>query len=459
MGDEVVLFNDNLEKIEKGILDTTQLTDGLTHRILNDASAYYYLYRKVSWVRSCVDVISRAAVSTGHSIGPKRRNETFNAIEFYNSDKVKALEYLLDNINPSYDISYFEELTIMAMLINGTSYARVLKKYGTGNIPVGLEYIDFRTIAPMFDSNGKIIKYKQIVNNDFLKVKYYSTDEIILFKRPNPGNSNMGLSPLESLDLPVATDVSAQKFNEAFFRNNAQAGMVFSGEDLSETDVERNKQWISQEYSKPENAHKPMFLLGKIKLISEGKKSPTDMSFIELRQFNREEIACVYGVPLTKLGITEKSNRSNTEGNDDTFLQETVEPIQKIFWDTFNREFLRKKFKIEDIVVSYGQREKVNIQRTTIANKMVQSGASGNEARAVMGLPAKDGYDTPLFLKSVVPGINDEQNEKLIENQINPPEPEPVEGDGGEDGELNDSSKQASASKNRQKKPTQTSKE
>lgn len=250
----------------------------------------------------------------------------------------------------------------------------------------------------------------------------YAVEDVIYFRLPDATNPCKGLSPLEALDLTVATDFSAAKYNEAYFRNGAKAGMVLSMQGVSEHEVRRNREWIANEYTKPENAHRPMVLLGNIELVRDGNEAQHDMQFIDLRRFSREEIAAVYSVPLSKLLHTSDNmggTASNKTADDMTFRSDCVGPLQTKVYATVNRQLMKKEFPDHPLLIPPRQ-EKVRLDLLEAAKSLVQVGGTGNEARAILHLPEieDDEMEKPLFLTpglrtlepdDPTPGLNQQQ--------------------------------------------------
>ena len=250
----------------------------------------------------------------------------------------------------------------------------------------------------------------------------YSVDDVIYFRLPDATNPCHGLSPLEALDLTVATDFSAAKYNEAYFRNGAKAGMVLSMQGVSEHEVRRNREWIANEYTKPENAHRPMVLLGNIELVRDGNEAQHDMQFIDLRRFSREEVCAVYSVPLSKLLHTSDGMGGTASGktaDDMTFRSDCVGPLQTKVYSTVNRQLMKKEFPSHPLLIPPRQ-EKVRLDLLEAAKSLVQVGGTGNEARAILHLPEIDDeeMEKPLFLTpglrtlepdDPTPGLNQQQ--------------------------------------------------
>lgn len=267
---------------------------------------------------------------------------------------------------------------------------------------VSLHRIPSRYTVSVASENGYPSKFRQFTDGGGFRE--YAAADVIFFKLPDPTNPARGLSPLESLDLSLATDLSAAKYNEAYFRNGAKAGMVFSAQGLSEHEIRRNREWIKNEYVKPENAHKPMFLLGSIELVRDGNRAQNDMEFINLRSFTREDICAVYSVPISKLLVKDGSlGQAGKMSDDITFRADTIGPLQTKVYESFNRQLMKRDFKTMPLLIPPRQ-EKIRLDLLEAAKSLVQVGGTGNESRAILHMPEIDHptMKLPLFL---TPGL------------------------------------------------------
>jgi len=256
----------------------------------------------------------------------------------------------------------------------------------------------------------------------------FKKEDVIFFRMPDPTDPSHGLAPLEALDLSLATDMQAAKYNEAYFRNGAKAGIILSMQGVSEPEVRRNREWINTEYVKPENAHKPMTLVGNVQLVRDGNKAQNDMEFLKLRQFTREEIAAVYSVPLSKLLMESNTlGQAGKMSDDITFRADTVGPLQTKVYETINRQLMKKDFPDKPLLIPPRQ-EKIRLDLLEAASNLVKVGGTGNEARAVLHLPEIDDdewMNKPLFFQPGIRPIMEQQPDES-QNELGTPGAKPT---------------------------------
>lgn len=432
---------------------------------LADKALYFYLYKTHPWVYACVELICQTAAQDRHTYPTEDMPHGSSALQQSGratkasakaqkrpnlgrrdlreddgdeadlgpepKDGVEFLEHFFAEVNDFEGFNDLLEATYRDLMISGEAFilkqrlgARVLQgkmsptegeeaSAGIGRYShvvqnaqarvVSLHRIPSRYTRAIAGDGGYPEKFRQYADGGGFRE--YALADVIYFRIPDPTNPGRGLSPLESLDLSLATDVSAGKYNEAFFRNGAKAGMVFSAQGLSEPEIRRNKEWIKNEYVRPENAHKPMLLLGNITLVRDGNKAQNDMEFINLRAFTREDICAVYSVPISKLLMQDGSSGQTGKMSDDiTFRADTVGPLQTKVYEAVNRQLMKRDFPAQPLLVPPRQ-EKIRLDLLEAAQSLVSVGGTGNEARAVLHLPTMD--DDPMMNKPLffTPGL------------------------------------------------------
>lgn len=303
-------------------------------------ATYTKMYKQHPIVRASVDKIAKTCVANGYVF--RSRDSTVPV----NMDHVKILAAIF-------------ERSKMQMLLR-QAYAD-LEIYGDGywfvtKSRLGVPYAFLRstpsqTSVVIDRITRQPVSY--IVRDSTGNQIQYQPTEMLHFKLFDPDNDVYGLSPLESLKSTVAQDLFAQSFNENFFANSAQTGLIFNMKDASPTEVERNKETLKKEYSGTANAHKPLILEGDI-TVQKSISTPADMQFIDGRRKLTEEILAVYDLPYTKLGGTsESANRSQSSENDKSFRAETITPLQSVIEEVINEDFILGILKIDDTVFAH----------------------------------------------------------------------------------------------------------
>jgi HK97 family phage portal protein len=359
-------------------------------------ATYTNMYRQHPIVRSVVDKIARTAVASGFQFVPRDRSKPLN------ERSAAKIEEILQRSNA---ISLLRE-TYRDLLVYGDAYWYLLP--ARNGVPFQMIRVAPSSVNIVVDRNTREVT-SYIVRNVKTGIEtQYEPTEFVHFKFAAPDNDLYGLSPLESLTSTVAQDLFAQTYNEAFFANSAQTGIVFNMRNASREEVERNREFLKKEYTSAANAHKPLLLEGDVD-VSKSVSSPAEMQFIEGRKQLTMEILAVYDLPYTKLGGTsESANRSQSAENDKTFRSETIKPLQAIVEEVMSEHLLYTIFNIKDVLFQHSE---VDYRDESAQMDMYIKGLTHgiytiNYVRNKLGLPPIDGGDiaslsTPLGLMPV----------------------------------------------------------
>ena len=147
----------------------------------------------------------------------------------------------------------------------------------------------------------------------------------------NPLDDYYGLSPLEAAATAVDTHNAAARWNKALLDNAARpsGALVYAGTEgalLKETEFERLKKELTDQYQGAANAGRPMLLEGGLdwKAMS---LSPKDMDFMEAKHSAAREIALAFGVPPMLLAIPGDNTYSNYQEANRVFYRQSVLPL------------------------------------------------------------------------------------------------------------------------------------
>jgi len=343
---------------------------------------YYEMYRQHPTVRAAIEKIAKVAVANGYKFLPEDpHDETLNEAE------VKTLRKFFRVSNGSQLLrSVYRDLYIY-----GEAFWLVIQD--GKDRPVSA-----KRLHPMYldeQQNGvEVTKWRYGPIGPSTDAVDYEPEQIVHFRFDDPDNDFRGLSLLASLEMTVASDLFAMKFNERFFENSAHTGIIFNMKNSTIDEVNRNREWLNQNYVGTENAHKPLVLEGDID-VTKSVTTRQEMQFIEGRKFNRMEILSVLDVDPSKLGIQEDANRSTAKEADNTFRQENIGPVQLVVEEEVNNTLILKLFKYEDILFRQNDSSRRDLldAMKLFAEAERMGVYSINLIRADFGLPPISGGD------------------------------------------------------------------
>lgn len=145
--------------------------------------------------------------------------------------------------------------------------------------------------------------------------------------------------------------------------------------DATAEQAERNREYLQARAKNPDLAQSDLVLEGEIEYrqISINQK---DMEFLELREFTRNEILAVYGVPPSKVSIIETGNigAGTGEHQTQTFYEETILPYQMRLAEKITKHIIRQGFGITDWSFQFNRRSIDEKDQAEIFNIYLQGG-------------------------------------------------------------------------------------
>lgn len=330
-----------------------------------DFDIFNQTYEQTSWVRAVVGVICKAVTARGYTLVPSKSNPDPANAE-------KLMEFF-SNCNPNDTFLEILDDITRDEYVFGNAFLEVV--YGPDGKPRELWNLDATTVRVKADEHGTITGYVQSPRLTAGSRVDFEPREVIHFKLGTKGATLYGLSPLVSLILPVTVDRFAQIYNRSFFVNGAKIRGAFIMKDATPEQVERNREYLQAKAKNPDQAHSDLVLEGEIeyKQISINQK---DMEFLELREFTRNEILAVYGVPPSKVSIIETGNigAGTGEHQTQTFYEETILPFQMRVAEKITKHIIRDGFGIMDWSFQFNKRSIDEKDQAEIFNIYLQGG-------------------------------------------------------------------------------------
>lgn len=364
------------------------------------AKDYLKAYEQISWVYSAVKLIANTIAGVNWRLYDTSMDEW---------EEISEHEFLtlLNNPNPflsRYELMY---LTVSNLELVGEAlwYIPRKAKRMLGIFPLNPLNLEIEI--------EKGLPKKLIYNTGKDKITL-NPEEVIFFKYPNPSNPYRGISPLKAISITADADYFASLWNRNFFVNSATPSAVLeTPTKLTKEDVERLKTMLREFYTGIDKSHATLILSGGVQ-FKPIQLSQKDMEFLELRRFTRSEIAAAFGVPLSKLGISEEVNRATAYINDYTFAKNTITPKLVMLRDAINR-FLAN-YVDENVYYDFDsiipEDEEFEVQK--YVNFVKEGILTINEVRAELGFPEVPWGDTPfnpnLMMNFGFQGTNKEQS-------------------------------------------------
>jgi len=278
------------------------------------------LYQRLSWVAIAVQMISEATAVTKFNVKELSGEKSTDVLNH-------PFEQLLGKPNPLMSRFEFITGTVGFRALTGNAYWFLNAPRGEGNPPAELWLLPPHSIVPVPDAHSYIAGYDYDPGSG--STIPIPTWQIVHFRRWHPGNSFVGLSPIEALATTAQADMNMQKWNAAFFgENNAKIpGALAYSDMVNATDWEVIREDIKTKWGGT-NRSGPMLMRG----TGQGgvnwipmALSQKDMEFLAGRQASKEEIFQVFGVPP---GLVDKNTtEANAQAAKAVFAEYTLWPL------------------------------------------------------------------------------------------------------------------------------------
>lgn len=290
---------------------------------LSDASQRQAQRRAVqnSWIFTAISLIAREVGAAKFQVVRYQGVEN-ESIQISNH----PLEEVLRRPNSWMGESFLWQYTTWWLQLNGNGYWYIGLS-SSGEVaeiwPLPSEDVDPRP----GDEKRFIDTYEYTVGGRQYNIP---AELIVHFRLPNPFDIFRGMSPLKAAMLPVDTDTFMSRWNASFFgRDNVMPSAIINlvpsspEQQIDSTDVEMLKSDLKAGYQafKRKTA---VTSVTKLEVEQLGW-APKDLDFISGRQFTKEEIYEIYGIPG---GLLDKNaTRANSENAEVVFKGKTIWPL------------------------------------------------------------------------------------------------------------------------------------
>jgi HK97 family phage portal protein len=195
-------------------------------------------------------------------------------------------------------------------------------------------------IVPLHPSRMKIER----IENGNLRYKYreekgtetpYNNEQILQIRGPSDDGVN-GLSIVEECKDAIALARACELHGARFFAAGARPGFVLSTEGQLNAEAREalRSQW-DRRHGGVGNSHNTAVLTGGLKPYDIPQASNTDSQFIELRRYQLEEIARLFRIPGSRLGLA-----PDTPEADIAFVTHCIMPWLRRFESAFTRDLI-----------------------------------------------------------------------------------------------------------------------
>lgn len=155
----------------------------------------------------------------------------------------------------------------------------------------------------------------------------FEEKDVVPFRLFNPRKLERGMSRMEAIRSTIFSEDSSRNAVSAMWKNGGRPNLVLETPNrLTEVGAKRLKLAFETAHSGSSNAGKTLVLEDGV-VAREFQVTAVDLQLIESRKMNREEIAAVYDIAPTIIGILEHATFSNVTEQLRSFYRDTMPPV------------------------------------------------------------------------------------------------------------------------------------
>lgn len=343
---------------------------------------YGEIYQRQPWVRVVIDkranAVARLPVNVWDVEGDTRTLDTRSAYA-----RLIANPCLNDYLDP-FRFWHWVQTTID---IYGEAY--LAQARDTSGVPIGLMPMHPSRVAIKRDADtGRYTYFFEAGSGINTELVRFEQEDVVPFRLYNPIHLERGLSRMEALRSTIFSEDSSRNAVSAMWQNAGRPNLVLQTPNrLSPAGVKRLKEAFKQAHAGSSNAGQTLVLEDGVE-AKPFQVTAVEMELIESRKLNREEIAAVYDIAPTLIGILEHATFSNVTEQMRGFYRDTMAPVIELIqsvMDTYVGSYWSRKnlMRFGTDEVMRGDYE----MRMEAAHKGVSVAAiTPNEARELLGL-------------------------------------------------------------------------
>jgi HK97 family phage portal protein len=237
-------------------------------------------------------------------------------------------------------------------------------------------------------------------------------NECIYWVNPNPKKPTEGISLLRAGLYAIDLDNQLSQYHTAILKNGGTVDSVLTFENgLTKEQLENLKETYREEYATASKSGTPMFLGGGADYKKLGL-TPNELSFLETKKVNAEDMVKITGVPDDILGLTSGETFANAEVAYRIFLRETIKPLIMDLINVLDWQLVPPEYELDFVDPTP---DDVEIKLKTLETGSKVNAYTTNEKREILGLdPIKDGDEIVFVNRNQTPTQTEEKDFKPV---------------------------------------------
>ena len=228
---------------------------------------------------------------------------------------------LHDIANPNMTAFEARQFLVRSLDLTGNAYARIERNaraqvvaiYPLAPLAVGVERL----------ASGRL-RYR--VSHERGAPEVLLQEEVLHLRGPSR-DGILGQSPIAISRGALGLAIGQTNLAGSILANSLRPGGILSfPERLSQPQKDEIRKSAEQRFTGPDNAGRLMIMDGGVK-FERMSFSPEDAEFLDNRKLGNEDVARIFGLPPTSVGITDKATYSNTEQEGRALVQNALGPL------------------------------------------------------------------------------------------------------------------------------------
>ena len=237
------------------------------------------------------------------------------------ADDLPLYSVLHDLMNPDMTAYEGREFLTRSLDLTGNAYARIDRNM-RGEV-TAIYPLPPGDVSPERLASGRLrFRVSQRQGGSLILLQ----DEMLHIRGPSR-DGLLGVSPLQfargAMGLRIAQAETAQNLMQNGLR---PSGVMSFAERIQSADRTKIRDSVAERLQGPNNAGQLLIMDGGAK-FERLSFSPEDAEFLESQNLANEDVARVYGVPPTSVGITDKATYSNVEQEGRSLVQNCLGPL------------------------------------------------------------------------------------------------------------------------------------
>lgn len=236
------------------------------------------------------------------------------------ADDVPLYGVLHDQPNANMSAFEFRELMVRSLDLKGNAYAKI--EWNARGQVVALYPLGDVAVERL--ASGRL-RYKHTPLGGG-SVEILLAEEVLHIRGPSR-DGLIGMSPIQIARGSLALALTQNQTAASLFENSLRPSGVFTFPDrLSDGPRQVLRKQLKDKFEGPEGAGRVLIMDGGAK-FEKMSMTPEDAEFLDARRMSNEDVARIFGMPPTTVGLVDKATYSNTEQEARALVQNALGPL------------------------------------------------------------------------------------------------------------------------------------